>query len=95
MTTAAKALLYYLRRYLDANPSRVRPLVALVRKTTGKPFERSTLWRHLRLVSEPFLSVSMVYLSFLHRAGAIAPGKKGQGLFVYTRPEIAKRKATK
>lgn len=88
--TRIRALLYYLRRYLEANPGRQSKLAAEFAKSTGKNLHRSTLWRHLKLSVDPDASTLLIYLIFLHREKAIRAATRPGKLFVYAHPELLK-----
>lgn len=88
--TPIRAILYYLRRYLAAEPGRPSLLIAEYRKKTGKDLHRSTLWRHLKLTVEPPASTLLIYLVFLHRERAIKASKRTGKLFIYAFPALLK-----
>lgn len=90
MTSATKACLFYLRRYLKENPGEQSKLCAMHLTKTKRELNRGSLHRHLSLKIEPVMSTALVYLSFLHKRGQLIPAPKGQGIFTYKNPEFLK-----
>jgi uncharacterized protein with ParB-like and HNH nuclease domain len=87
MSRQARAVLYYLRRYLEAKPER-RPALVSAQRKRHSTFNKSTLWRHLKFTNEPTMSHALVYLEFLAKEKAIKAGKSS--LFEYVKPELLK-----
>lgn len=92
MTTQVRALLYYLGRYLKAHPEKRAELVKAYKKTIRVKSAWPAIWRHTMLKVEPSASSLLVYLAFLYREQAIEPGKRGEGLFIYSFPEFLRRR---
>ncbi len=87
MSRQTRALIYYLRRYLEKKPKRKAVLMAGQRKVSAT-FNKSTLWRHLTFKVQPLMTQTMIYLEFLYAEKAIRPGVRS--LFVYAKPELLK-----
>lgn len=92
--TKLRALLYYLRRYLDAEPKRAKTFRTYCRRTHGAEIDRSTFWRHVTLRVEPPGSLLLVYLGFLYREKAIIrpAARHDRQMFVYAFPELLRAK---
>ena len=95
MTKPAAALMVYLLRALKERPGTRKRLGELYTKTTGKPFDRSQLWRHTSRQFEPTLSTTLIYLVFLHETGELIPATKRGALFTYKNPDWLKAPAKK
>lgn len=87
MTQPARALLFYLRRYLDQDPPRRRALTKFYRQRTRRDLNSGNLSRHLALQVDPSLSNGLVYMAYLHGAGELLPLKR-RGLFAYRQPKL-------
>ncbi len=87
-----RALCYYLRRYLEreGEPAKKR-LLKIYRTQMGGDLSRATLWRHLKLKSDPDFAAGLVYMTFLRQEGAIMPNGKKR-LFMYVYPELLREK---
>ena len=88
-----RALLYYLRRYLEADPKRRPRLFAAYQRAAGVPLDRTALWRQLQLrVSDVPGSTLLIYLGFLNKERAIIFGDGPGALFTYAHPQLLKAK---
>ncbi len=90
MSGATRTLLRYLRAYLDEKPDRRAQLHKFYREKMKLELNSGNLSRHLSMQSEPRMSATLVYIAFLRRAGELIPGKKGEAIFSYARPELLK-----
>jgi hypothetical protein len=91
VTKPTRALLFYLRCYIEEKPQRRKALCKFHLKRTERELHEGNLHRHLSLENQPNMDTTLVYLSFLHRAGELIPAEKRNGLFHYAHPEWLKK----
>lgn len=95
MTKQARAVLYYLGRYLDTTEGAGKRLRVLFQKEFRRPIPRQVLWRHVTLDTKGTARADMFlfYLIFLIREKAIVPD--GRDLFAYAHPSLLRARPAK
>lgn len=86
MTRATTVLLAQLRGHIGTDATRRESLSTHIAKATGRPIERTMLWRYLNAKTEPGADVLIPMMRWMQLQGIITPTKKAVGLFAYSNP---------